>query len=629
MKNRKIPACNAPPESPALRAGIALRAGTLTAILLALGFLALSPIAQAVSPAPDGGYPGFNTAEGQNALLNLDISTGFANTAIGWFSLQSNVKGSFNTAVGAGTLVLDIGDPNTGEGVDNTAVGAAALLLNTTGANNTANGTATLVHNSIGNSNTAMGAFALNNNTTGNGNTASGGAALQSNLTGSLNTADGFFALANNSAGDDNTAIGTGALFFNTASGNTAIGSNALVNNTTGGTLANIQGFDVGPNVAVGQQALESNTVASANTAVGYQALHSFTIGPMGLEQLGLCTAVGFQALANADGNGAANNAFGYQALKNNTGGAANTAIGGQALFNNLTGNSNVAVGNNALVHNDTGQTNTAIGFGALQSNTGGGDNLAIGNDALGTNAIGNDNTAVGTDAGPGVTGSNNTILGFNAGGGIAAANNVICIGTDGQNIDNSCYIGNIYTNVQPIVGTDPDSVTVRNSGKLGRGNVSSRRYKHDIQPMAGASEALFKLKPVSFRYNKEYDATQTIAFGLIAEDVAEAYPDLVGRNAKGQPESVRYEQVNAMLLNEFIKEHEKVEDQQAAIAELRCTTAEQEVTIEDLKSTVAQQQKGMDALVAHIKKQDSKIQKVSDQVEMSKAAPKVVLNNP
>jgi Chaperone of endosialidase len=107
---------------------------------------------------------------------------------------------------------------------------------------------------------------------------------------------------------------------------------------------------------------------------------------------------------------------------------------------------------------------------------------------------------------------------------------------------------------VQPIVKIDPDSVTITSAGRLGRGNVSSRRYKHDIQPMEKASEVLYALKPVSFRYNKEYDATQTLAFGLIAEEVPEVYPDLVGRNPKSEPESVRCEQINAMLLNEFLK---------------------------------------------------------------------------
>ena len=132
----------------------------------------------------------------------------------------------------------------------------------------------------------------------------------------------------------------------------------------------------------------------------------------------------------------------------------------------------------------------------------------------------------------------------------------VIAIGTAAQNVNFSCFIGQIYSNIQPQVGTDPDTVTINSNGRLGRANVSSRRYKHDIQPIHKASEAIYELKPVSFRYHKQYDQTQTIAFGLIAEEVADVNPDLVGRNLKGQPESVRYEQINAMLLNEFIKEH-------------------------------------------------------------------------
>jgi hypothetical protein len=154
--------------------------------------------------------------------------------------------------------------------------------------------------------------------------------------------------------------------------------------------------------------------------------------------------------------------------------------------------------------------------------------------------------------------------LGFNAGFNVTTANNVICIGANvlGADVSDSCFIGNIYSNVQPIVGSDPDSVTITSTGRLGRGNVSSRRYKHDIKPIEKASEVVFALKPVSFRYNKQYDATQTLAFGLIAEEVAEVAPDLVGRNPEGQPESVRYEQINAMLLNEFLKEHSKVEEQ-------------------------------------------------------------------
>ena len=167
---------------------------------------------------------------------------------------------------------------------------------------------------------------------------------------------------------------------------------------------------------------------------------------------------------------------------------------------------------------------------------------------------------------------------------------NVIAIGTNGQNVSNSCYIGQIYSNIQPQVGTDPDLVTINSNGRLGRANVSSRRYKHDIQPMHTASEAIYQLKPVTFRYHKQYDRTQTIAFGLIAEDVAEVHPDLVGRNSAGQPESVRYEQINAMLLNEFLKEHCRGEEQDCKIQEQETTIAELRSEIRNLAAMVNEQ---------------------------------------
>src|SRR6266496_2126690 len=154
-------------------------------IMLALVCCRLLPGAQAVIPAPDGGYPGFTTAEGANALKNL--TTGAGNTALGWFSLFSNTDGSFNTGVGAGTLVLNVGNQSTGDGVDNTAVGAVALFLNSTGSDNTAVGTAALLNND-GDTNTAVGAFALNQNTTGAGHTAVGFGALRNNIAGAFNT---------------------------------------------------------------------------------------------------------------------------------------------------------------------------------------------------------------------------------------------------------------------------------------------------------------------------------------------------------------------------------------------------------------------------------------------------------
>ena len=478
-------------------------------IILALACLGLLPNAQAVVPAPDGGYSGGNTAEGQASLLSL--TTGTYNTAVGLYSLLSLTAGRFNTGVGAGTLLTNTAD-------ENTATGAGALLSNTTGDFNTANGTFALFSNTTGGANTAMGASALLFNT----------------------------------EGDDNTAVGAGALLNNTATGNTAIGSDALSNNITGGTLENIQGIDIGPNVAVGWQALESNTVASANTAVGYQALHSFTTGPAGFEHIGLCTAVGFQALANATGDGIANNAFGFQALLNNTDGAGNTAIGLATLLSNTTGSSNVAIGGNALSNNTVGNSNTA--------------------------------------------------LGFNAGAAVTTASNVICIGSFGQNVDDSCFIANIFgaTSASGI------GVFINSNGQLGT-TTSSQRFKEEIKPMNRASEALFSLKPVAFRYKKEIDSAGTPQFGLVAEEVEKVNPDLVVRDKDGKAYSVRYDQVNAMLLNEFLKEHNAFLEE---------------------RSKVQQLEAALEAVNARLKEQDARIEKVTAQLEVNKQAPTLVQNN-
>ena len=333
---------------------------------------------------------------------------------------------------------------------------------------------------------------------------------------------------------------------------------------------------------AEGQNALFSLTTGSANTAVGWSSLFSNTEGSFN-------TAAGAGALLfNISDE---NTAFGTAALLFNLTGFRNTAVGVNALVNN-TG-SGVATPNG-----DPGSLNTAVGHGALSGNTLGSVNTAVGVSALISNTTGNSNIAVGPGAG------------FN----VISAHDVISIGAGGSNTSNSCYIGQIYSNVQPQVGTDPDLVTINSSGRLGRANVSSHRYKHDIKPMEKASEALYALKPVSFRYNKEYDGTQTLAFGLIAEEVADVYPDLVGRNPKGEPESVRYDAVNAMLLNEFLKAHSKMEEQEATIALLKSTDAKQE-------ATTAKQQRQIDALTAGL-------QKVSAQFELSKTAPQPVLNN-
>jgi hypothetical protein len=397
--------------------------------------------------------------------------------------------------------------------------------------------------------------------------TAAGDHALQALTLGVGNTAIGTFSLFSVTTGNFNTAVGAGALDLNTADSNTATGAAALLFNTTGTE-----------NTANGTAALEFNDTGRHNTAVGAFALFSNTEGSNN-------TANGTAALQNNTAD--ENTAFGAGALLSNTFGFGNTAVGAAALVSNTGASVDTPNGG-------PGSANTAIGVSALSSNTEGAFNTAVGANAL-ANSLGLDNIALGSGAGSNVTN----------------ASDVIAIGIAGANVDNSCFIGNIYSNVQPIVGTDPDSVTINSNGRLGRGNVSSRRYKHDIKPMDTASETLYALKPVSFRYNKEYDGTQTLAFGLIAEEVAEAYPDLVGRNPKGEPESVRYDQVNAMLLNEFLKEHKKVEEQQATITQLK----------KDFGATIAQ-------LTTRLDEQAAQIRKVSAQLELSKAAPQVV-NNP
>jgi uncharacterized coiled-coil protein SlyX len=228
-------------------------------------------------------------------------------------------------------------------------------------------------------------------------------------------------------------------------------------------------------------------------------------------------------------------------------------------------------------------------------NNTTGNTNMAIGNAALNSNT----------------TGSDNTVIGFNSGFAVTTANNVICIGARvaGANVSNTCYIGSIFGQTSSA-GT---AVFINSDGKLGT-TTSSKRFKDDIKPMDKASEALLALKPVTFRYKKEIDPAGTSQFGLVAEEVEKVNPDLVVRDKEGKPYSVRYDQVNTMLLNEFLKEHRMVQEQKGTIAQLKSTVEKQE-------ATNAQQQKQIEALTAGL-------QKVSAQIEASKPAQQVV-NNP
>jgi len=400
---------------------------------------------QAVSPPPDGGYPGGNTAEGDSALGGL--TSGFYNSAVGFLSLLSNGSASFNTGVGAGTLLSNTAN-------ENTATGAGALFSNTSGGANTATGAFALFGNTAGSLNTATGFSALQNNTTGDDNTANGAEALANNTIGGLNTAVGFFALSANTNGNRNTAIGYTALEVNSASDNTAVGAYAL-------------------------------------------------------------------GLNHNDGN---------------------TAVGSGALITNLSGSLNTALGQNAGQALDGGESN----------------NIDIGANV------------------DGVAGESNTIR-----------------------IGNTDIMDTFISGISGTTVASGAAVLVDSNGHLGT-VTSSKRFKEEIRPMNRTSEAIFSLEPVTFRYKPELDPEGIPQFGLVAEEVEKVNSALVARDADGKPYTVRYEAVNAMLLNEFLKAHQKMEEQGA---------------------TIARQQKQIEALTAGL-------QKVSAELETSRCAPQMVGND-
>jgi Chaperone of endosialidase len=322
-----------------------------------------------------------------------------------------------------------------------------------------------------------------------------------------------------------------------------------------------------GGNTAEGQAALLSLTSGTYNTAIGIYSLLSLTDGDF-------CTGVGAGTLlANTGDN---NTATGAGALLSNTEGSFNTANGAFALFGNTTGRANTATGDEALVQNTTGENNTATGaaalndnidgndntadgFGALASNTSGGDNIAVGRFALSSNTTGNSNIALGSFAGLNLTtGDANIDIGNP---GVAGESATIRIGGATQGKTFIAGIRGVATGNNNAV-----NVVIDSAGQLGTIS-SSRRFKKEIRPMDKASEAILGLKPVTFHYNS--DERNRPEFGLIAEDVAEVNPDLVVRDKNGEIYTVRYEAVNAMLLNEFLKEHRKVEQMEKQIEAL------------------------------------------------------------
>jgi hypothetical protein len=328
---------------------------------------------------------------------------------------------------------------------------------------------------------------------------------------------------------------------------NTFLGEDALINNTGGVE-----------NTAVGAFALSDNTFGVDNTAIGKNALGSNTFGDDN-------TAIGTSAL-NANTIGESNTAVGGLALLDNTSGSDNTANGVAALTTNTTGSQNAAIGRSALKNNTTGNNNTAVGFSALIHNNTGRSNIAVGFQAGGNLTTGRYNIDIGNL-------------------GVASESSTIRIGTTGSQTD--AYVAGISgatipTGVPVIVDT---------TGHLGT-TTSSARFKEAIKPMEKASETILALKPVTFRYKHDLDPEGIPQFGLVAEQVEKVNPDLVARDDQGKPYTVRYEAVNAMLLNEFLKARRQIDAQQ----------------------------KEIDALKAGLRK-------VSAQLEVSKGAPQTVLN--
>ena len=394
-----------------------------------------------------------------------------------------------------------------------------------------------------------------------NENTAEGDSALSKLTNGVANTAVGFEALFSNTGGSQNTATGDGAIGSNTTGDyNTANGVDALLSNSTGSY-----------NTANGGDALFSNVTGSYNTATGFEALLSNQTGINN-------TASGYFALKSNVGND--NTASGSGALTANNTGSGNTASGKEALQANTSGFNNTASGVRALTSAKTASANTATGAGALLNDINGFNNTADGVNALANNSSGSSNIAVGVNAGLNLTtGSNNIDIGNQ---GVAGEANKIRIGKKGTH-KNTFIAGINGVTVAGGVGVIIDS-----NGQLGT-VTSSARFKEAIKPMEKASEAILAFHPVTFRYKHELDPEGIPQFGLVAEQVKKVNPALVARDEEGKAYTVRYEAVNAMLLNEFLKEHRKVELQEARLRREEQQIAQQQKQIEALRQDLRQ----------------------------------------
>jgi hypothetical protein len=554
-----------------------------------------------------------NTFAGNQAFDagNLDLDPATATTG----AITKNGTRFLHDFGAAGNTFLGSGAGNfTTTSNDNTGLGAGALVSVTTGSNNTAVGVNALAANATGAGNTAVGEVAMFSNTIGSANTAVGGNSLQENIDGVRDAAFGHSALRFNTSGFSNTATGVSALHFNTTGNrNTAVGDDALRNNTTGSR-----------NVAIGWGAGLSATTGSFNIFLGENTIgmvgesNAMYLGRMGFQTKtviagvrGTAVSGGEMVLVDAagrfgsspippatnlqcdgcvgrgdisfsDGTGSGNTFVGITAGNTTTSGQDNTALGEGALTQNTVGIRNTAVGRRALAGNAAGNFNTAFGQGSLESNVTGRSNTAIGDRALFGNVAGENNAAVGGGALENNTGSANVALGTNAGLNSTFGSNNIYLGSFVQGAageSNTMYLGRLGTQTRTMIAgvrgittgiANAVNVVIDSAGQLGTIS-SSRRFKEDIRDMDAASERLLRLRPVTFRYTQPFaGGEKPIQYGLIAEEVAEVFPDLAVRGADGQIETVQYQKLDAMLLNELQKLHREVQALKAEIARLR-----------------------------------------------------------
>jgi trimeric autotransporter adhesin len=565
----------------------ALYSNTSGSYNTALGYLAGSSITTGSSNI-DIGNQGFTTDTNIIRIGSSQSQTFIAGVINGNGMGLANLNASQLTSVGntnggSGNFFVGPSGNSTTSGFNDTAMGLNALTFNASGYRNTANGFQALFWNTNGSDNTAIGNQALQDNTSGGGNTAIGSGVLLNNTSGSLNTANGAFTLGSNTNGYNNTASGAWALEYNTSgSYNIALGVQAGIN-CTGSESSNI---DIGNPGVTG----ENNIIR-----IGSGQAQTFIAGVIngnggGLTNLINVSAAQLTSIGNTNGgsgnffvgqsgnstmSGSNNTANGYDALGNNMTGSENTANGSFALAYNEIGSYNTANGVDALLYNSSGSQNTACGFNALYFNQGS-FNTAIGSSALSNNVYGYYNTAIGQAAlAYNTSGFDNIALGYQAGYDITTGSFNIDIGNPGASTDtNTIRIGNGQTATY-IAGISPVTLSpvggpvyINVYGQLGTIN-SSRRFKEAIRDMGGQSDVLLPLRPVAFHYKPDLDPQRTPQYGLIAEEVEKVAPQLVLRDAKGEILSVRYEQVNAMLLNEFLKEHRRVEQLESRLEKL------------------------------------------------------------